>query len=166
MIIAFKKVSEIHKLQLNCSWKSPKSVFICLVQWWVGLVHFKNVRLEPSEKETLWNVNMEEIKGVDTKRVCQNQLCSISEYKKRMHCIHIFLYAFQGIITALPLHCTHTHTYTHSGETTMYTLSLFVSSTDSLPYQLCCQQPACRWRGRYGVRTNATGPLLKISFTG
>ena len=134
------------------------------------LIHLKNIHLEPSEKETSWNVNMEEIKGVNTERVCPNQLCSILEYKKECIAVTYPVLLFKE----LPLDChsialhmrahTHTHIFTHihthtEEVTMMYTFTLFVSSTDYLLCQLCCQQPACR-RGRYAVRTNVIAPLL------
>ena len=103
-------------------------------------------------------MNTEEIKGVNTERVCQNQieLCSILEYKKEciaftypvllfkelsLDCHFIALHVLANTHTHI-----HSHTYTHIEEiTVMYTFSPFVSGTDSLLCQLCCQQPA--WEG-------------------
>lgn len=65
----------------------------------------------------LWNVNMEETKGVNTKGVCQNHVCSISENKKESIA---FTYHFMLFMELSITHChfislhAHTHTHTHS----------------------------------------------------
>lgn len=61
--------------------------------------------------------HLEEIKGVNTERVWKpDRTMFYLRIQKGMHCIHISCFAFQGIITGLPLYCPahackHTHTY-------------------------------------------------------